>query len=348
MKKIFVLLFVASVLYGQENSFFQEEWKGSSSEFTVLSLNSALLALTAYIPWVGTVKLKEVGKLQNNQKRANLIRDVIKRLHQQGNSPDIIVLQEAFDIPVIENFIAKLKNIYPHSRFDSRSGRFTLVGGIQVPIGTNSGLVILSKFPLKKTMLKDFECFLGEGAFARKGLLGAQLEVNGRTVYVFTTHLQAGVGSEPFKWFEDQKLLPATCTLDDKPIDKTNQRLTTQEVRRAELQQAKKWIDEFATDKKAAVIFAGDLNIDIRNAKAVQDIKNVFAGVEDLYNQQKSAPFTGTVWNGNQVEQGKRIDYMLVVRNPEKLVKGDAWIVTWFGPQHSDHLGYFGRFSFNR
>ncbi|MGE0206551.1 MAG: endonuclease/exonuclease/phosphatase family protein, partial [Candidatus Babeliales bacterium] len=326
--------------------------------FSILTINMGLLALTTDIlqdlggdelkkigaedivknilnifGLGGSTKLMEVGKLKHNKERALLLSETLKRLQREGKLPGIVLMQEGFDVPVVKNdFYKAMSSVYPYHYQDERAGRVTVDARgkkIKLPIGTNSGLSLFSMYPLKKVQVWDYECFVGEGAFARKGLLGAEVNINGQTVYVFTTHLQAGVGAEPFKFLNKENLLPTQCKLDGKLIDPKTQKLTTDDVRKAELQQAAQLINQFATDKKAPVILAGDFNMNANDPKKIETIKSVFPQAELLYNAGKSAPHTGTVWNvtNKMLYEGNRIDHRIMLRYPGNCLSGDAWIV---------------------
>ena len=144
------------------------------TKFSVLSLNVALLALTAEIPVLpkipkkvkrkkifpgikipktkikipaiktpsvslptipgitkgSPIRLLEVGHLGNNEQRARRIVTTILDTHKYGSAPDIIMIQEAFDTPVVTNTLYKpLQSLYPYAMRDTRAGRVTV--GIQ-------------------------------------------------------------------------------------------------------------------------------------------------------------------------------------------------------------------------
>ena len=101
-------------------------------------------------------------------------------LHRLLKHYSIILLQECFD----ETF-ESLEGYFP----DYHICRGTLKG-INI---MNSGLVILSKYPIVDVQFYLYKQSnpLTFDIFSEKGILSAQIEINGRKIYIMNTHLQS-------------------------------------------------------------------------------------------------------------------------------------------------------------
>lgn len=101
-------------------------------------------------------------------------------LHRLFKHYSIILLQECFD----ETF-ESLEGYFP----DYHICRGTLKG-INI---MNSGLVILSKYPIVDVQFYLYKQSnpLTFDIFSEKGILSAQIEINGKNIYIINTHLQS-------------------------------------------------------------------------------------------------------------------------------------------------------------
>ncbi len=102
------------------------------------------------------------------------------------NNPDkyhCIALQELFDQFAIAEIVKRCRNIFP----------YMLVDVAPQIVGMNSGLAILSKFPLNNPSFRGFKDLRGDDAWANKGVLRAKVDLgNNNHVVLFNAHLQAG------------------------------------------------------------------------------------------------------------------------------------------------------------
>lgn len=114
-----------------------------------------------------------VGKTQ----RSEIIGKLLKR-----SSYDVIVFQEAFHGPARKRIRQQLKELYPFEAGPANSRTFSL--------RTNSGLWVLSKFPIVSQQEIVFDTRQGIDAMSRKGALLVELNVNGQHIQVIATHLQ--------------------------------------------------------------------------------------------------------------------------------------------------------------
>jgi endonuclease/exonuclease/phosphatase family metal-dependent hydrolase len=103
--------------------------------------------------------------------------------HILNENADVVVLQEAFDHTVNHRLLKHLKSVYPyHIGPANTKGLFTI----------SSGILILSKYPIKELGTIDFKDCEKEDCFAKKGALLVEVEINGKTIQVLGTHLEAG------------------------------------------------------------------------------------------------------------------------------------------------------------
>lgn len=147
---------------------------------------------------------------------------------------DVICLQEAFENfgPIAE----RIKDTFPHILYDVGRNHHVRLG---------SGLVILSRYPIKTFEYRRHPCAGGLDDMARKGVLAATITLpDGRPFCIFNTHLNAGAPrSEQFP--------DAAC-----------------DYRRAQLQNMEKFVSQYVAKELSTqptqtpvVLGAGDLNI---------------------------------------------------------------------------------------
>lgn len=115
---------------------------------------------------------------QNPLKRARII-----PAHIINDSIDIVVLQEAFD-PVARRIIhQQLKDIYPYKAGPANNRH---------PFKLNSGVLMYSKYPLKEVGSIRYKECEKEDCLAQKGVLLVEADINGKTIQVLGTHMEAG------------------------------------------------------------------------------------------------------------------------------------------------------------
>ena len=119
--------------------------------------------------------IKHTGKRQ----RAERIAELVKQ-----SDFDVLVLQESFH-PAARRRIEKgLGDDYPY-RIGPANQKFS--------IKTNSGIWILSRYPIKELGTIDYEeCEGFDDCMARKGALLVEMEFQGQPIQILGTHLQAG------------------------------------------------------------------------------------------------------------------------------------------------------------
>jgi endonuclease/exonuclease/phosphatase family metal-dependent hydrolase len=118
-----------------------------------------------------------------------------KMKQEDGHSYDLLVLQEVFSSRFFpggcrqERLVEKLRQAgYIYStRSEPPSLRSLFARGKY----TDSGLLILSRFPIVESAFVKFEHSSGLDSGASKGALFAKVKFGARTLMVFNTHLQA-------------------------------------------------------------------------------------------------------------------------------------------------------------
>ena len=160
------LLITVTLLHGIVPSTLQARPPEPSKKYLkVLSWNIYMLPPLARI----------TGKRQRAEKIGEILRD---------SEYDVLVFQEAFHPAARRLIRQELNDVFPH-QIGPANRKFS--------IKTNSGIWILSRYPMKELGVIDYEECVGfDDCFARKGALLVELEYQGQPVQILGTHLQAG------------------------------------------------------------------------------------------------------------------------------------------------------------
>lgn len=223
---------------------------------------------------------------------------------------DLACFQELFSSTARETLRRRLSHLYPHMYLDDSVGKFL--------VGVNSGLGIISKYPLAEHTLYTYTEYKNIEYFAKKGVMGVRTSVPAplvsrlSSIYIFTTHMQTGGHPPILSWFNTT----------DAGIIKLHQ-----------LREAANHIHSLVNDPNALVVLCGDLNMDATEIPAgLQELRKVFPSARDVYDLA-STPVTYSV-----EDQHKRIDYFIVLSCPPdmnvKSVLGKFGSLTTM----SDHL----------
>ena len=97
------------------------------------------------------------------------------------NQFDIIFLQECFDKKCIKIVVDKLKDIYPYMILPQNIG--TII---------NSGLLVLSKYPLSNIDFQKFPKLVGADRLASKGFTKFDINIDSIIISAMLLHQQAG------------------------------------------------------------------------------------------------------------------------------------------------------------
>lgn len=269
-------------------------------------LNLKLLTLnTAQLPW-------PIG-IPHRRWRAQQLVDVIQNMEEK---PDIICFQEMYTYCQRSFVINKLKDQYPYQFKDTRMGAFIF--------GVNSGLLVLSKFPILDKLLFQYTIKLGAENLARKGVMLLKLQLApDKTIFVGTTHQQGGDGWETWWPLDFYK-----CT--------HNEFI----VKSIYVQEAMEQIINFVGTnwENEVIIYMGDFNtVNTEDAKYYEFTK-FWLQARDTFDASKSKFNSSVWWRVNQGVPG-RIDY---IWNIGKQIPCYSVIIDDFSDQVTDHLAVFG------
>lgn len=139
------------------------------------------------------------GIAKGNNRRAKVIVQQLK-----DHRYDVLVFQEMFS-PRARNLIRKgLNDFYPHQS--------NLLNKKTFAIKASGGVMVLSRYPISFTKQIRFKDREGIDRMARKGALLTELNMNGKTVQVIGTHLQAFGSTEvmhgQYQQLHDELLRP--------------------------------------------------------------------------------------------------------------------------------------------
>lgn len=109
--------------------------------------------------------------------------EAINQYLEAEGEPDVICLQEMFDRGAQREMIKALQEKFPYIIHDVGAKHWPFMG---------SGLMILSKHPIKEVGFHRFPNALGDESLANKGLAMVRIEKEGKLFDVATTHTQAG------------------------------------------------------------------------------------------------------------------------------------------------------------
>jgi endonuclease/exonuclease/phosphatase family metal-dependent hydrolase len=190
-----------------------------------------------YIPenYIDKVDLKNTSIVTYNIQKFPLALKSLddKEINNIINSHSIILLQECFN-----EAYDSLETYYP----DYHICRGNLKG-INI---MNSGLVILSKFPIIDVKFKEYDVSnpWSFDYISEKGFLTASIKIGNKSIKIINTHLQ----SSDFHRYDKYAL--------SQLIELTN------------------YIDELKKNKDEYIV-GGDFNIDINDIKNIKDIKEI-------------------------------------------------------------------------
>ena len=275
----------------------------------------------------------EAAGLPNKKKRAAALISKIKAM--KSDQPDVICLQEIWENKYKKEIRDKLKSIYPYSHLDlTKVGEALVDGALSGQVKyLNSGLMMLSKYPIVKTSSHTYEngvsIFEGsEDGLAMKGLLGVTLELPGdQEAHVFTTHLQSQRTKKALR-------------------EKVEQ-----------LEEARNRIRKHTKHNGSAIILTGDFNLsDAKNPDTIEEARSVFSGSTffsnfyDTYDQKRARRkadqgLTASTWSSvhiyeadpsdDNIDGHHKIDHVWLLNDK---AGGYSYATTYFGEELSGHL----------
>ncbi|GMI27939.1 hypothetical protein TeGR_g13989 [Tetraparma gracilis] len=131
------------------------------------------------------------------------LREFFVRLAAAPNSPDVVAFQESFSPTVSALIKEHLSAAYPHMLLDAISIPPTLPGWGPI-LSMNSGLVVVSKHPIKFAQARAFTGSCGADYHSNKGCVAVGIEApgSGATIIVYTSHTQSDPTMDPLWWFD--------------------------------------------------------------------------------------------------------------------------------------------------
>ncbi|MCC6143152.1 MAG: endonuclease/exonuclease/phosphatase family protein [Candidatus Hydrogenedentes bacterium] len=215
------------------------------------------------------MKEKKQAKLTDDTNLARALSEVLRKLDP---APDVILLQEIWSVAARDILKESLRETWPHAAHAPE----VRLGDIAFQ---PSGLLLLSRHPLSDFRYHRFTQAIGLEFAANKGILGARLDIAGRPVAIFTTHLEAGNRQDPA-------------------------------VRASQLSECSAFMAEYTkADPQTLPILAGDFNIRSTEPDAYAAIFKNIPGFKDTFRAECSElQYTGRFSD----EPTRRIDYFLV------------------------------------
>lgn len=243
---------------------------------------------------------------------------IAQKILTDSNNIDIIGFTETFEDEARNHLLDELKLKYPHQLNVFPQG--------EIPNGkiTNSGLSLVSQFPIVKSEFKMFSKSSGFDALSAKGVLTSLIKINNSSYIVLAlTHQQSGGTDEIY-----------------------SSQLT--ECRDA----IRKFIEKFLpidAVKYTATIIMGDMNISYNNTVLYQEMLNTYSkNTTDFWVEKFGSNLTSNPgYTYPAVNPSTRIDYILQLNDIdeesckfENAMFTDIQVNTYAMPENfSDHLG---------
>jgi len=271
---------------------------GSGPDLTFPPHSKAFRLVTLNIPFF------PLGvKMGRHEERMTSLVDIITKMSKR---PHVLTLQEVWLNSIKKALGDKFKKLYPH-QYQDLTGQGAL----------NSGLMILSVYPITKSGIKHYKDSFGNENLATKGVAGVELALSKtKKLYVFTTHLQSSSKPE------------------------------ANETKIKQLREAKSFIEGFTKDNQASIFLTGDFNLSIeKNKEYLGKAKAVFSYVRDTFDPPKGKEVKASTWGGmNGTGFAQRIDHIWVLRESQDKIKGFSYIIKDIDDKTSNHLAVWGEF----
>lgn len=240
---------------------------------------------------------------------------------------DVIVFQEAFKENPVDLIISGLSREYPYK---------TSVTGRKRGLKEDSGVIIISKWPIEREYHEVFQTCAGDVPFipspfdslpkgeasdclAKKGVLYARININDGHFHLFGTHTDAGSG--------DRK------------------------TRENQFKQIRSLIDLMQIPVDEPVIVAGDLNVDLYSNKEYQKMLDLLSAIHPEPQSGKRG-YSNDGLSNSYVEDNSQeyLDYVLFSSTHlHPTISYNDVIQNKAGNQDlSDHYPVVGEFSFTQ
>ncbi len=259
MKMIFVLLFISAFFFCPAQS--------DSVDLKIMSWNIKFLP-----GWI--------NPSHKNQRAKDMA-----EIFNHGNY-DVIVLQEAFKNHPRKLLAKSAKEMYPYSWMDKKKTNMFKI--------TNSGLMVLSKYPITPLKLIRFHFNRRVEHFASKSALLFEIEKDGEKFLIVNTHLQSDYGKQDF--------------------------IVTREMQMKEMFKPFFW--DYSLSEKPHLM-AGDFNIDRSNQKEFDKIGYVLPVIETPLSSDLKITFPRSESKElqEQNKSGSQIDYIFHTKYIGKIIE---------------------------
>jgi endonuclease/exonuclease/phosphatase family metal-dependent hydrolase len=252
---------------------------------------------------VATYNVSQIPAPWGIGKRNLRLKRLIEDIKILSQFVDIICLQEVFRRKARKK-LKELNEIFPYIYSDNSSGKNL--------VGSNSGLFVLSKFPIGRSLLKRYSQCRGVENFAKKSLLCLELDLSERVnlgqsritwdvkdvppendptkLFLFVTNLQSGNESEPFI---------------TKVFNRT--KLSGNQIKYLQMIEMTQYIKLFCNKNKYPHILCGDLNINSDNTRDYNILVSTlhYDQLRDLHDVSLSS-YSSTLFD----DEHKRTDYI--------------------------------------
>jgi endonuclease/exonuclease/phosphatase family metal-dependent hydrolase len=267
---ISLLMFLLNSLQNANQVHYPVPRWSTSDELKILSWNIFML------PYISL--------FNDNDKRAKAIAERLS-----GSDYHIIVFQEAFSRKCRNILSRNLLAVFPYQYGPVNDTRFSL--------RTNSGLWIVSKFPLKQLDRVEFSKSKGYDAVARKGAVLLEGTFRGSNFQLLATHLQA---------------------------------MDSQELRELQCREIREHLLNPYFQKDVPQFLCGDFNIDMYNTEDYQRMLKILDATNGILSGKWKVTYDEVENNLAYKANGKRmiLDYALV-RNEATIHKIERKVQTF-------------------
>lgn len=333
MKKLIVLLsFITLYSCSEDNLFSLENANEKTKRLSEVTETLSVMSYNVY-------QMPSIAPQYKSRERAA---ELYKYIINLGiNTPDVLVIEEGFNARFGDEFLAKIKSLYPYATpllglYCSSGGGSTLYpnnwNGYFGNCGNtifhvNGGTIILSKYPIEKKYQLVFQNKIGsiEG-MANRGVAYAVVVKNGKKYHIFGTHTASEQPGYPGK--------------------------ETREKQFAEMRNFKNYFKIPVTEP---VIYAGDMNVEFSLTSEYQNMQSILlGGINYTFN-----PLTqrGTYSNQNTVVQyqgyynyNNTLDYIFYSKEhklPAYEPEMKQFVAKYWGGDVSDHDPVYIQYTFN-
>ncbi|ENH98075.1 beta-hemolysin [Gracilibacillus halophilus YIM-C55.5] len=249
---------------------------------------------------------------------------------------DVIILNELFDNNASDTLLNHLNEEYTYqtpilgsttSQWDETRGSYSHI------VPESGGVSIVSKWPIKEQIQYVYSEACGPESLSNKGFVYTKINKNGDPYHIIGTHMQS---------------TDSNCS-DGEPED----------VRRAQMNEMKQFIEQKGIPTSEILVVAGDLNI-MKDSSEYHSMLNQLNLDEPQYTGFNATwdPGTNSIAQYNYPDlDSQYLDYILVsnqhkqprsVTLDAKDVKSPKWSVTSWGTtyeynDYSDHYPVFSK-----